>query len=460
MQQTADITQVPTATTEHTLNPPLLFSTLVAALGGLLFGFDTAVISGTTDALQRVYVLDEFWLGFTVAVALIGTVVGAAITAKPCDVYGRKSMLSLIALFYLVSAIGSAIAPSWELFLFFRLLGGLAVGAASVVAPMYIAEISPANLRGRLVAVNQLNIVLGILVAFSSNYVISLIIDNQTAWRWMFGIEAVPAALFFILLFFIPRSPRWLLKQNRVEEARNVLRHLNEHDIDAKVEEIQQSLIDEKGRAAVPLFQKKYTFPIFLAFSLAMFNQLSGINALMYYAPKIFQMAGASADDALLQTITVGGTNLVFTIIALFIIDRFGRRPLLLIGSVGAAVSLTLVATQFYMDSANGSLVLIGLVGFIAAFALSQGAIIWVFLAEIMPNKIRSKGQSFGTFTHWIMAALLSWTFPIFAKASGGHIFLFFGVMMLLQFFFALKIMPETKGVSLEALERKLGITQ
>jgi sugar porter (SP) family MFS transporter len=380
----------------------VFFSTVVAALGGLLFGFDTAVISGTTTELERVFALDEFWLGF--------------------------------------------------------ILGGLAVGGASVVSPMYIAEISPARLRGRLVAVNQLNIVSGILLAFFSNYVVAGVVESDAAWRWMFGVEAAPAALFFALLFFIPQSPRWLAKRGRRDEARAVLERLGEKDVETEMTEIIASLQAESGRVEDGLFQRRYTLPILLAWSIAMFNQLSGINALMYYAPRIFEMAGAAADDALLQAVAVGGTNLVFTILALFVIDRFGRRPLMLVGSVGTAACLALVAWAFYSGGEMGRPVLAGLLGFIAFFAFSQGAVIWVFISEVFPNRVRSKGQALGSFTHWFMAAAVSWTFPVVAEASGGHAFAFFSAMMVLQLVLAWKVMPETKGLSLEELEVRLGI--
>lgn len=434
------------------------FSTLVAALGGLLFGFDTAVISGTTEALQVVFDLDGFWLGFTVAIALIGTIIGSFAVGGPADRYGRNQVLIVLAVFYFVSAVGSALAGSWLSFLFFRFLGGLAVGGASVVAPLYIAEISPAHLRGRLVAVNQLNIVTGILVAFFSNYVVAQLVEGETAWRWMFGVEAFPALLFFGLLFLIPASPRWLVKRGRTDEARSVLQRLGAAKIDIELAEIVASLKAEAGQNTSALFQKTFRFPIFLVVALAVFNQLSGINALMYYAPRIFQLAGAGADSALLQTVAVGGTNLLFTIAALFVIDRFGRRPLMLVGSVGTAVCLALVAWAFYSGGDNGTPILIGLLGFIAFFAVSQGAVIWVFLSEVFPNRVRSKGQALGSFVHWFMAAAVSWTFPVVAEASGGHAFAFFSAMMVLQLVFVLKIMPETKGLSLEELEVKLGM--
>lgn len=433
-------------------------STVAAALGGLLFGFDTAVISGTTEALEVVFDLDEFWLGFTVAVALIGTIVGAFTVGKPADTFGRRRVLIVLAVFYFVSALGSALAQNWIPFLLYRFLGGLAVGGASVVAPMYIAEIAPSKMRGRLVMVNQLNVVTGILLAFFSNYVVAQFIEGAVAWRWMFGVEAAPAALFFACLFFIPFSPRWLVKQGRVDEARDVLDRLGEERVEEELSEIVASLKREIGRPTEALFKREYAFPIFLAWAVAMFNQLSGINALMYYAPSIFQQAGAAADAALLQSVAVGGTNLLFTVLALFAIDRFGRRPLLIIGSLGTAACLALVAYGFASEVTSGGLVLVGLLGFIAFFAMSQGAVIWVFISEIFPNRVRSKGQALGSFTHWFMAAVVSWTFPVVAEASGAFAFAFFSAMMLLQFFFAWKVMPETKGLSLEELEYKLGI--
>jgi sugar porter (SP) family MFS transporter len=436
----------------------VIFSTLVAALGGLLFGFDTAVISGTTEALERVFELDAFWLGFTVAAALIGTIVGALTAGPPADRLGRNRLMMVLAIFYLVSAVGTALAQSWIAFALYRLLGGLAVGGSSVVSPMYIAEIAPARLRGRLVAVAQLNVVIGILLAFFSNYLVAQLASAERAWRWMLGVEAFPAALFFVLLFFIPPSPRWLVKQGRAEEARRVLERLGEEDVEREMQEIIASLPSAAATKSEPLFQRRLMRPILLAWAVAMFNQLSGINALMYYAPRIFQMAGAAASDALLQAVAVGGTNLAFTILAMFVIDRFGRRPLLVIGSVGTAASLAVVAAAFFGGGEMGPAVLVGLLAFIAFFALSQGAVIWVFISEIFPNRVRSKGQSLGSFTHWFMAALVSWTFPVIAARSPGHAFAFFSFMMVLQFFFAWKILPETKGLSLEELEYKLGV--
>lgn len=436
----------------------VFLSTLVAALGGLLFGFDTAVISGTTEALQRVFRLDEFWLGFAVASALIGTIVGAFTAGKPAEVFGRKRVLFVLAVLYFVSAVGSAVAPTLAVFVGFRFIAGLAIGGASVVSPLYIAEIAPARMRGRLVAVNQLNVVTGILLAYLSNYALAQVVDPASSWRWMLGVVAIPAALFFVFLFFIPESPRWLVKQSRIREARSVLERVGEEDVARELAEIEASLQDKTGQAGGRLFQRRYALPIFLAWAVAMFNQLSGINALMYYAPRIFQSAGAAASDALLQAVAVGGTNLAFTIVALFIIDRFGRRPLLLAGGLGAALSLAITAWGFYRGATSGHLVLIGLLGFIACHAIGQGAVIWVFISEIFPNRIRDKGLALGSFTHWFMAAVVSWTFPVVAQASGGLAFAFFSAMMLLQALFAWKAMPETRGLSLEELEYKLGI--
>jgi sugar porter (SP) family MFS transporter len=443
----------------------LLRSTIVAALGGLLFGFDTAVISGTTDALRQVYLLSSQALGFTVASALIGTILGAIFIGKPTDSFGQRQILIILAVFYFVSAVGSALAWDWYSFLIFRFLGGLAVGGASVVSPMYIAEISPARVRGRLVAVTQFNIVLGILLAFFSNYVIANLDINQTAWRWIFGVEAFPAAAFFFLLFGNPQSPRWLVAKGRIDEAASVLGMLGTDtgNVDEEIVAIKMSLDMEHHCQEEPFFSKKYLKPIMLAVLIAMFNQLSGINALMYYAPNIFKMAGAAENAAMLQAVAVGGTNLIFTMLALLVIDHFGRKKLMLIGSIGYIVSLGSTAWLFYQYgtefTAAGSLaVLISLLVFIASHAFGQGAVIWVFLSEIFPNRVRARGQALGSFTHWFMAAAISWTFPLFAEVSGGHAFAFYAAMMVLQLFWVIFIMPETKGIPLEEIQKKLGI--
>jgi sugar porter (SP) family MFS transporter len=443
----------------------LFGSTLVAALGGLLFGFDTAVISGTTAALEKVFQLSSFGLGFTVASALIGTIVGSIAVGRPADRYGRRTTLIIIAVLYSVSAVGSALAWDWWSFLFFRFLGGLGVGASSVASPMYIAEISPAPFRGRLVAITQFNIVFGMLVAFFSNFLIAELELGMAAWRWMFGVEVLPAAAFFFLLFLTPRSPRWLVSQGNVDEARTVLENLgtDSGDVEEEISEIRDSLDLSHHTLREPLFQRAYLKPILLAVAIATFNQLSGINALMYYAPHIFRMAGAGDSSAYLQTVAVGGINLVFTMAALLVIDHFGRRLLMIAGSIGYIVSLGMTAWAFYTYGTEftptGSLVvLVSLLIFISSHAFGQGAVIWVFLSEIFPNRVRARGQALGSFTHWFMAALISWTFPMIAEISGGHTFAFYASMMVLQLLWVLLIMPETKGVPLEQIQKRLGI--
>jgi MFS transporter, SP family, xylose:H+ symportor len=436
------------------MNRKLLFATVVSALGSFLFGFDTAVISGTTKFITGYFQLTDATLGMTVSIALWGTVIGAIAVGKPGDILGRKKLLSICGALYFFSALGCAAATGWYTLLVFRFIGGLAIGAASVMAPMYIAEISPGRLRGRLVAVAQFNIVLGILVAFFSNYL--LVGVGPDNWRWMFGVMAIPAALFFILLFFVPESPRWLVKKSRVTEAQSVLEKVGAENVASEISEIVNSLREEAGQGAAKLLQKKYRFVIMCAMLLAVFNQLSGINVIMYYAPMIFEKAGASTNAAMLEAVAVGVTNMVFTIIAMFFIDKFGRKTLLLIGAVGMFFSLAGAALHYYDETLFGSTgVVVFIVGFIAFFAFSQGAVIWVFLAEIFPNKVRSKGQALGSFTHWIMNAIIGLLFPIaLAGFGGGDVFMFFAVMMIPFFFFVWKVMPETKGKSLEELER------
>jgi sugar porter (SP) family MFS transporter len=448
-------------------NRGMLFrNAIVAALGGLLFGFDTAVISGTTDALKSVFALDSGWLGFTVASALIGTIFGAAFVGKPADWIGRKKVLIWLAVFYFVSAVGSALAWDWYSFLIFRFIGGLAVGGASVVSPMYIAEISPARLRGRLVALTQFNIVLGILLAYLSNYIIASMDLGAIEWRWMFGVEAFPAAAFFFLLFANPFSPRWLIANGRIEEARTILAQLGTDtgNVDEEVNRIEQSINLEHHTLREPFDVQKYFKPISLAVLIAMFNQLSGINAILYYAPNVFKMAGSGAESAMLQSVLIGFTNLVFTMIALAIIDHFGRRKLMLVGSIGYIISLGAAAGAFYTYGTNftplgGQIVLAAIVVFIASHAFGQGAVIWVFISEIFPTRVRARGQALGSFTHWIMAAAISWTFPLIAdKLGAGQVFTFYAAMMVLQLFWVLFAMPETKGIPLEDIQKKLGI--
>jgi sugar porter (SP) family MFS transporter len=433
----------------------LLRSAGVAALGSFLFGFDTAVISGTTEALRLRFQLGNAQLGFTVASALIGTILGSLGSGTPAETRGRRPVLRWLAVLYFVSALGCAFAWDWVSLLAFRLVGGLAIGGSSVVAPMFIAEISPPAFRGRLVALSQLNVVSGILVAYLSNYFIAGIVGGpeSQAWRVMLGIAALPAAAFFLLLLGIPESPRWLVKRHRRAEAADVLRRLGNDDPEALVAEIAESLHEEKVAADEPFFQRKYRRPILLAVMVASFNQLSGINALIYYTSDIFRMAGAERASALLQSVIVGFTNLVFTLVAMSVIDRFGRKRLLLIGALGLAACLSLAAFAF-ATGRGGTLVLASLIGYIAFFAFSQGSVIWVYLSEIFPNRVRARGQALGSFTHWFWAAVVSWSFPMIAEVSGSLAFGFFAAMMLLQFVLVLRFLPETRGVSLEQIQR------
>jgi len=441
------------------VTPHLLRSALVAALGSFLFGFDTAVISGTTDALRLHFALDSNQLGLTVASALVGTIVGSIIAGTPAERYGRRPLFLAVAILYVVSAVGCGLAWNWPSLLIFRFIGGVGVGAASVVAPMYIAEISPANLRGRLVAISQFNVVAGILAAYFSNYLIAGLVGGpeSNAWRPMLGVLAVPAALFFVLAMRIPESPRWLVKQHRRAEAASILGEMGNEQPTALVNEIAESLHEESVSASEPLFQRKYSRPIALAVMVASFNQLAGINALIYYTADIFKMAGAARTSALLQSVIIGVTNLVFTMIAMTVIDRFGRKRLLLIGALGLALCLGVTAWAFH-NGIGGTLVLASLIGYIAFFAFSQGSVIWVYISEIFPNRVRARGQALGSFTHWFWAAVVSWTFPVIAERSGASAFGFFAAMMLLQFVLVLVLLPETKGISLEQIQRKLGI--
>ena len=422
---------------KNTVKNFMFYIAFVASLGGLLFGFDTAVISGAEKSIQTVYGLSDFSHGFTIAIALIGTIIGAFICSKPVEKYGRLKALKIIAFLYFVSAVGSAAIIDWYSFLFFRFAGGLAVGASSVVGPMYIAEISPSRWRGRFVAFFQFNIVLGIVLAYFSNYWIHGIAHD---WQWMLGVEAIPAIVFALLLYTVPESPRWLVKQNKETEARRIIKEVSNADIEQEVHEIRESLV-ATGNCGEKLFQRKYRKPILYAFLIATFNQLSGINAILYYAPRIFEMSGVFTDSAMMQSIVI--------------VDRFGRKPLLIIGSIGMAISLALVAKGFCQDTFSGYYMLACLMGFIAFFAISLGAVIWVLISEVFPNSIRSKGQVLGSMTHWVWSALLSWMFPVFIRTGGTFIFSFFAIMMFLSFFFALRL-PETKNKSLEQIQKEL----
>jgi MFS transporter, SP family, arabinose:H+ symporter len=439
------------------LNSYLVKSTIVAALGGLLFGFDTAVIAGTTRALSDTYQLSPGSLGITVSAALGGTILGAMFAGIPGDKYGRRDSLRVMAILYLISALGCAFAWDWYSLIFFRFIGGIGIGGSSVLGPMYIAEIAPANWRGRLVGLFQFNIVFGILLAYFSNYVIGLAGFGAAEWRWKLGVSGIPAALFLLMLFGIPRSPRWLVKKRRIPEAREVLRLTGEQNYEEELQDIVVSIDAEHGHSDEPLFSRKYRVPIFLAITIGMFNQLSGINAILYYLNDIFAQAGFSKVSSDLQAVAIGATNLLFTVIAMSVIDRIGRKTLLLVGAAGMTVALGGVAAIFALHQYESVLVWL-LVGFIASFAFSQGAVIWVYLSEVFPNRVRAKGQSLGSFTHWFMNALISGTFPLVAKASKPAPFAFFCIMMVVQFFVVLIAYPETKGVTLEQMQKKMGI--
>ncbi len=437
-------------------NRYVIISAFTASLGGLLFGFDTAVISGAEKTIQELFNLDGFWHGFTVAIALIGTLAGALISGKPADFFGRKKALSAIAVIYTISSLGSALTQSWSGLLFYRFLGGIGVGASSVIGPMYIAEIAPANIRGRLVTAFQLNIVAGILLSYFSNYWIAQLVAHDS-WRWMLGVLSIPSLIFFVMVFFIPDSPRWLVIKNRIAEAKTVLQKIGSADPLKDVQEIEESISKKDGAKREILFSSMYRIPIILAILIAIFNQLSGINAVMYYAPRIFEMVGYAKNSALLQSLSVGSTLFVFTVLGLVLIDRVGRKKLLLVGSLGMAFFLGMVAKTVFTTT-NGSIwMLLYLSGFIAFFSFSQGTVIWVFISEIFPNSVRAKGQTLGSFTHWTAAVIISWMFPALAQSgTGGWAFSIFSVSMVLQFFIVWKFFPETKGKTLEQIQKEM----
>ena len=434
----------------------LYFWSITAALAGFLFGFDTVVISGAEQKIQQLWGLSDVLHGFAIGAALYGTVIGALIGGWPTERFGRKKTLFWIGLLYLVSAVFSALAPEVYSFIAARFIGGLGVGISTVAAPLYIAEISPPDKRGRLAGMFQFNIVFGILVAFLSNSLISGL--GETDWRWMLGVEALPALIFTLLCLGIPESPRWLIgrKGNRGEGLR-VLRLISPHSEPAEIAALADDIEHHYGRGKVrpPFWTKNLKVPIALAFLIALFNQLSGINAILYFAPRIFEMTGLGAKAALLQSVGIGLTNLVFTFVGLALIDRLGRRTLLYLGSFGYIVSLSLVGWAFFTE--NYAIVPVCIFSFIAAHAIGQGAVIWVFISEIFPNEHRAAGQSLGSFTHWIFAALLTTFFPKMVTAfHPGSVFLFFAAMMVLQLVWVKMMVPETKGVPLEELEEKL----
>ena len=439
------------------INAHVVKSTVVGALGGLLFGFDTAVISGTTHALSQTYHLTPALLGVTVSSALLGTVVAAMTAGIPGQRYGRRDSLRVMAAFYVLSALGCAFAWSWPALIVFRFIGGLGIGGSSVLGPMYIAEIAPPEWRGRLVGFFQVNIVVGILLAYLSNLWIGSLQLGAVEWRWQLGVSAIPAICFLVALFGIPRSPRWLAMQSRPKEALDVL-HLTgiphpQHELD----EIVASIHQERSSLAAPLFSRQYRFPIFVAITVGMFSQLSGINAVLYYLNDIFALAGASRISGDLQAVAVGATNLVATLIAMSVIDRFGRKKLLLTGTVGLMICLAAISYVFLTHRHLHWLVWL-LMAYIACFAVSQGAVLWVYISEVFPNRVRAKGQSLGSSSHWVTNAIISLVFPVMAMSSGAYPFIFFAAMMVLDFFLVLIYYPETKGVSLEKMQHQLGI--
>ncbi len=438
------------------MNPRILLWSITAALGGFLFGFDTVVISGAEQTIQRLWGLSPGMHGLAMGSALYGTVIGAMFGGWPTDRFGRRRTLIWIGVLYAVSAVWSASATGVFTLIAARFIGGLGVGASTVASPLYIAEIAPPRRRGRLAGLFQFNIVVGILAAFVSNALLAGI--GPSAWRWMLGVEAVPALAYTALCLLLPESPRWLLGRKRDRAAGLQVLHLIEPDapsarIEAQADEIL-ALSFEKGEAG-PFWGRLLRVPILLAFLIAFFNQLSGINAVLYFAPRIFEMAGLAARAALLQSVGVGLTNLVFTFVGLWLIDRLGRRTLLLIGSFGYITSLGLTSWAFY--TGHAAIVPACLFAFIAAHAVGQGAVIWVFISEIFPNRHRANGQALGSFTHWLFAALLTTFFPkMVTSFAPGTVFLFFCGMMVLQLIWVATMVPETKGVPLEEIERRL----
>jgi len=435
----------------------LVKSIIVGALGGLLFGFDTAVIAGAEQQLIQVFGLSNFQLGITVSIALVGTILGAMFAGELGDRIGGRESLRILAAFYVISALGCAFAWSWPALLVFRFIGGLGIGGSSVLGPVYIAEIAPAKWRGLMVGTFQVNVVIGILVAYLSNYIIGRFDLGINEWRWMLGVAAAPAALFFVMLFTIPRSVRWLVTKNRIPEAREVLDLLGSPDGASELDDIIESIHVDGVAHSESLFQRKYLTPIFLAVTVAAFNQLAGINAILYYLNDIFGMAGFTSVAGYLNAVGIGAMNLVATLFAMTIIDRVGRRTLLLIGGVGLTLCLGGIAAMFFTRSHFNLLPWV-LVAYIGFFAISQGAVIWVYISEVFPNRVRSKGQSLGSSTHWIMNAIISGLFPVLAARSAGLPFLLFAAMMALMFFVVLFTYPETKGVTLEQMQHKLGI--
>ena len=450
------------------MNRNLLYISIVAAIGGFLFGFDSGVISGAEKAIQNEFALSSFWHGLIVSGALVGTLIGVFAAGAPSDRWGRKKSLYLMGILFLVSALGCALTPcdktlgphllGWS-----RFIGGLAIGGVSVVVPLYIVEIAPGRWRGLLVGLNQLNIVFGILASYITNYLVAKYMpgfDPAIVWRVMLGVECLPIVVFMSLLLTIPESPRYLVRVGRLADASRVLAHVGAEKVSETVEEIKSSLADAAGGADVPLFQRRFLKPIMLAFFIAFFNQTSGINAINYYAPRIFEMifGEGSSLAALAGTMGLGLVNLVFTAMAFMIIDKVGRRVLIIAGSAAMVAMHALVAWQLSLAQPVAAIALVGIFGFIAFFAMSSGACLWVFISEVFPNSVRAKGQALGCFTHWLLCTLISWVFPMAAEKAGAWTFAFFGAMMAAQLVWAILFMPETKGGTTEDVEKRLGI--
>jgi len=453
------------------MNNKVIFWAIITALGGFLFGFDTVVVSGAEQAIQKFWQLGDFQHGFTIAIALVGTMTGAFLGRMPAEKFGRKAALMIVAVIFLVTSLGTALVNNWYLFVVLRFIGGLGIGASSVIAPIYISEISPASFRGRLVILFQFNIVLGIVVSLLSNYII--VTSYHGSWRLMLAVMAVPSLLYLILLKFVPESPRWLiLHKSKNEEALKTLQLMNATGYEQDMADIVNSKNQEvKDSTSENLFAKRYRKLAWLAFLIAFFNQVSGINAILYFAPSIFTLAGFDKSDSFSASFYLGLVNFAFTMLAIFLIDRAGRRKLMLIGSLGLIAALGLASYCFHLqethavvrdahgvvNNTDGGFIIWLLMAYIAFFAISQGAVIWVFLSEIFPNQVRAKGQSLGSFTHWTLATIITFLFPaVRTHVDGQYIFLFFCVMMILQLLFVWKLMPETKGKSLESMEHTL----
>ncbi|HEY1803621.1 MAG TPA: sugar porter family MFS transporter [Terracidiphilus sp.] len=438
------------------LNSRLLRATISGALAGLLFGFDTVVISGAIDALVHLYGLNPHEKGITVAIGLVGTVIGALGAGHVGQRLGSRETLRITALLYIVSALGCGLSSTWFSFMAFRFIGGLGIGASSVLGPVYIAELAPAKLRGRLVATFQLNVVFGVMAAYISNYVIRTMHLGAVEWRYQVGIAVIPAMVFLALLFGIPRSPRWSVSKNRMDEALSVLKLMGNPDPDAELADIQAALAQEHVTAHERVFQSKYRYPLFLAITIGAFNQLAGINAILYYLNDIFAAAGFSQISSDQQAIAIGTTNFLFTIVGMALIDKLGRKTLLLIGAAGCASCLAGVAWVFATESHRGDLLWL-LVAFIAFFSVSQGAVIWVYIGEVFPTAVRSKGQGVGSASHWLSDTVIALVFPsVVTMMSTATPFLFFAAATVVQFIVVALFYPETKGQTLEELQRKL----